>query len=40
MRMGKIEELYQDWQSLQPIKEEYSIGFHNLKWLDKSKVVG
>ena len=23
MRMGKIEELYQEWQSLQPIKEEY-----------------
>ena len=21
--MGKIEELYQEWQSLQPIKEEY-----------------
>ena len=23
MRMGRIEELYQEWQSLQPIKEEY-----------------
>ena len=21
--MGKIEELYQEWQSLQPVKEEY-----------------
>ena len=38
--MGKIEELYQDWQSLQPIKEEYSIGFHNLKRLGKSGAVG
>ena len=23
MRMGKIEELYQEWQSVQPLKEEY-----------------
>ena len=27
--MGKVEELYQEWQSLQPIKEEY------LRWLNR-----